>query len=245
MDGETHSVGAGQRMTAVNTPTIFNVSLNFRFNWNGAYDSLESALDAPLSRAMGTDWPEVIARVSAVPAYRDAFARAYPDGVTTANVRDALATFERSLVTPNARFDRYLRGDTAAITAGELEGYTLFRTYGCASCHQGAAVGGNLFQRMGVVDDYFAARGSPETPADLGRFATTASAEDRHVFRVPGLRNVARTAPYFHDGSAATLDRAIEVMARYQLGRPLDPAQRARIAEFLGTLTGEFRGRSL
>jgi cytochrome c peroxidase len=231
-------------MTAVNTPTVFNVGFSFRYNWNGAFDSLEKALDAPFKNAMGTTIGEVVAKLSARADYRDPFRKIYADGLTEGNLRDALATYERSLYTPNARFDRWLRGDEGALTADEKEGYALFKSYGCASCHQGANVGGNMFQKLGVMTDYFAERGG-ESKADQGRYNSTNADKDRHVFRVPSLRNVARTAPYFHDGSAETLDQAIRVMARYQLGRPLDQAQIDRIAAFLRTLTGEYRGRPL
>jgi cytochrome c peroxidase len=239
-DGLSHSRGSDGRVTLLNTPTLLNVSLNFRFNWNGAYATLEDELDAPLAKSMNTDWPGVLAAVSASPAYREAFIRAYPDGVTVANIRDALATFERSLVTPNARFDRFLRGDAAALTDDEKAGWAFFKEYGCASCHQGRNAGGNMFQRIGVMRDYFAERtGTTRSQADLGRYAATKSEADRHVFRVPPLRNVALTAPYFHDGSAETLEQAIGVMARYQLGRTLPPEHVTKIAAFLGTLTGE------
>jgi cytochrome c peroxidase len=166
----------------------------------------------------------------------------FSDGLTAANVRTALLEYERSLVTPNAPFDRYLRGDTHAISERAKQGYALFKTYGCASCHQGMAVGGNMLQRVGVMHDYFGDRGSV-TPADLGHFSVTHLERDRYVFRVPSLRNVALTAPYFHDGTAATLEKAITTMARYQLGRELEDEDVALLAEFLRTLTGEYRGK--
>jgi cytochrome c peroxidase len=231
-------------LTAVNTPTVFNVGFSFRYNWNGAFDTLEKALDAPFKNAMGTTVAKVVEKVGARADYRDAFRKIYADGVTETNVRDVFATYERSLYTPNARFDRWLRGDETVLTADEKDGYALFKSYGCASCHQGANVGGNMFQKLGVMTDYFAERGG-ETKADQGRYNSTSVDKDRHVFRVPSLRNVARTAPYFHDGSAETLEQAIRVMARYQLGRPLEEAQVGHIAAFLRTLTGEYRGRPL
>jgi cytochrome c peroxidase len=242
-DGRAHSSSAGGHTTSVNTPTVFNVAYNYRYNWNGAYPSLEAELDAPVRRAMGTDWPDLVARLRHTANYAALFAARYPDGLTEANVRDALATFERSLVTPNSRFDRWLRGDRTALSADAVEGYALFKNYGCASCHQGANAGGNMFQVMGVMGDYFAARGGPATPGDNGLASATHDPRDRHVFRVPSLRNVAVTAPYFHDGSTATLEQAINVMARYQLGRPMAPDQVAHIAAFLRALTGEYHGR--
>ena len=156
---------------------------------------------------------------------------------------DALATFQRSLTTPNARFDRHLRGERDAITPEEERGYQLFKDYGCVACHQGVSVGGNLFQRFGIFHDPFSP--SPIRTADLGRFTITGKANDRFVFRVPSLRNVAVTAPYFHDGRAQTLEQAIAEMARSQLGRVLTEREIGLIASFLRTLTGEYRGRLL
>ena len=141
-------------------------------------------------------------------------------------------------MTPNARFDRYLQGDANAITASERAGYDLFKRYGCIACHQGANVGGNMFQKFGVMGDYFAARGSP-TNADLGRYLVTGQERDRHVFKVPSLRNVELTAPYFHDASAATLEQAVGIMFRYQLGRVPTNSDVSAIVAFLKTLTGE------
>ena len=156
---------------------------------------------------------------------------------------DALATFQRSLITPDARFDRHLRGERDAITPEEERGYQLFKDYGCVACHQGVNVGGNLFQRFGIFRDPFAQ--GPIRTADLGRFTITDQPEDRFVFRVPSLRNVAVTAPYFHDGRAQTLEQAIEEMARSQLGRVLSAQELGLIAAFLRTLTGEYRGHAL
>jgi cytochrome c peroxidase len=184
---------------------------------------------------MASSWEKAAENLAARPAYRARFLEVFPDGITPANVRAALLEYERSLITPNAPFDRYLRGDTAAISAEARQGFALFKDYGCASCHQGAAVGGNMLQRFGVMRDYFSERGDVKPP-DYGKFNVTAREEDRFVFRVPSLRNVARTAPYFHDGSAATLERAVLVMARYQLGRELDAGAVAQIVAFLRTL---------
>jgi cytochrome c peroxidase len=160
------------------------------------------------------------------------------------NIQDALAVFQRSLITPNGRFDKYLRGDKTAITADELKGYQLFKSYGCVACHQGVNAGGNMFQLFGVMGDYFAKRGNI-TEADYGRFNATKNPADKHMFKVPSLRNVALTAPYFHDGSAKTLSDAVDVMFRYQLGRPAPQADKDYIVKFLHTLTGEYKGKSL
>lgn len=223
---------AGRR----NAPTVFNSGFNFKQFWDGRADSLEAQIDGPIHapEEMGSGWPEIIPRLEADAAYRAAFGAAYAGRITAASIRDAIATFERSLST-ESRFDRYLRGDPQAVTLEELRGYQLFKAYGCISCHQGVNVGGNLFQKMGVMADYFAP-GVPEGTSDLGRFAITGLEEDRHVFKVPGLRNVTRTAPYFHDGSVPTLALAIATMAKFQLGRELSPEDVQLIAAFLGTL---------
>ena len=165
------------------------------------------------------------------------FSTIYQDGITNRNIVDATATFTRSLITPS-RFDRYLRGDGQAINSEELRGYERFKSYGCVACHQGVNVGGNMFQKFGVMGDYFQDRGNI-TSADLGRFNVTKREADKHVFMVPSLRNVELTAPYFHDGSAPTLEAAVEVMFKYQLGRTAPLEDKALIIKFLKTLTGE------
>jgi cytochrome c peroxidase len=182
--------------------------------------------------------------LSADPDYKNAFTKAYPDGVTMNNVQSALATYERTLISANSRFDQYLSGDTDILTTDEKYGYQRFKDYGCIACHQGVNVGGNLFQRFGVFYDPFAVRGNTGA-ADLGRYTITGREEDRHVFRVPSLRNVAVTSPYFHDGSATSLAEAVDIMARSQLGRELPRDDIDLIIRFLRTLTGVYRGQSL
>ena len=225
-----------------NTPTVFNVGLNASLNWDGSQPSLEAHARATLPGLLDTSWEEVVARLEADDGYRSAFAAAFRDGVTPANVTRTLAAFQRSLLTPNAPFDRYLAGDGKAITERQKEGYELFRRYGCAACHQGVNAGGNMFQRFGVFEDVEADRPGPIDP---GRLLVTGEPRDARVFRVPGLRNVAITAPYFHDGHAATLEEAVSTMGRAQLGRRLPREELALLVEFLQTLTGEYRGRSL
>jgi cytochrome c peroxidase len=193
---------------------------------------------------MGSNWADVVDRLSRDPAVVAAFKESYGDGLRAGNVQDALAVFVRSLVTPNARFDKYLRGDATAVTPEELRGYQLFKSYGCVSCHQGVNVGGNMFQQFGVMGNYFASRGSV-LKADLGRYNVTGQEADRHVFKVPSLRNVALTAPYFHDGSARTLGEALDVMFKFQLGRSAPRQDKELIIKFLHTLTGEYRGKPL
>jgi len=240
------SAGIHRGETPVNSPTVFNAALNFRQLWDGRAATLEEQVDSPLLSPleMGTTWEAVLGKLRAAPEYVAAFAKLYPEGLQPPSVRDALAQFERSLVTPNSRFDQYLRGDAAVLTADEREGYRKFKVYGCTSCHQGVNVGGNMFEILGGMADYFAERGNV-TVADYGRFNVTGQEEDRFVFKVPGLRNVALTAPYFHDGSAARLEDAVAAMGKYQLGRRLSPDDVDQIVAFLCTLTGEYRGKPL
>ncbi len=142
------------------------------------------------------------------------------------------------MLTPNSRFDQYLQGNSDILTLEEKYGYQRFKEYGCIACHQGVNIGGNMFQKFGVFGDYIADRGNP-TVADQGRFNVTADEADRAVFKVPSLRNVAITAPYFHDGSAPTLERAVDVMFQYQLGRMPSAEDKRLIMLFLTTLTGQ------
>lgn len=242
-DRKLHPAG-DQGFGSIDTSTVFNSGFNFWLTWNGKFEGLVDEFDNSLHLRMQSNWQEVLAKLGSSPEYVETFERNYPDGLTGANVKDAIATFEQSLYTPNSRFDQFLRGNKQAITAAEQKGYQIFKAYGCVSCHQGVNVGGNIFQRFGVMGDYFANRGKI-APVDLGRFNVTQNEADRHVFRVPSLRNVALTPPYFHDGSAQTLEQAIAIMAKYQLGRTLAKEQVQAIAQFLRTLTGEYQGKSL
>jgi cytochrome c peroxidase len=238
-DARTRSRGVDGREGEVNAPTVLNAAFNFKQFWDGRAATLEEQIDGPVANPneMASDWPAVMAVLRADPAYVEAFARVFPDGINQENAKRAIASFERSLVTPS-RFDRYLRGDASAISDGEREGYELFKDLGCTSCHQGVNVGGNMFQTMGALGDYFADRGNV-TRADLGRFNVTGRERDRFRFKVPSLRNVALTAPYFHDGHARTLEDAVAMMARYQLGHELSAREIELLVAFLRSLTGE------
>ena len=245
-DNKPFSIGFDGKPVEINTPSVFNASLNFKQFWNGRVDTLEAQVEqvviSPVE--MGSDWKTVVQNLSALPVYLAAFKQAYPDGVTAANVQNALATYERTLLSSNSRFDQYLLGNTDILTTEEKYGYQRFKDYGCIACHQGVNIGGNMFQKFGVMGDYFKVRGNP-TDSDLGRYLVTKDEEDRNVFKVPSLRNVAVTAPYFHDGSANTLEEAVDVMFKFQLGRIPSAEDKTLIIKFLKTLTGEWGGKPL
>jgi len=243
-DGAPRPMAATGTSLLRNTPTIFNVAFNAAYNWDGGVRTLEAHAERVLlsPALMQTTWPALLAKLRTLPDYQVAFTTLYSGGLTPAHVLDALATYERSLVTPNARFDHYLRGHPEALSPVERRGYDIFKAYGCVACHQGINVGGSMFQKFGIVQE---APHDPTRPIDLGRFLLTQVTRDREVFRVPSLRNVAVTAPYFHDGRTPTLEAAVSIMARVQLGRTLSPEDIHAIVQFLHTLTGEYQGRSL
>ncbi len=244
-DRRARSVGINGAVGLVNAPTILNSSLNFKQFWDGRAESLEDQIDGPIHNEleMGSSWPEIIEKLQKSPQYVAQFKQLYPDGLTSDNIINAIATFERSVYTPDSRFDRFLQGDTKALTDKEKKGYQRFKDYGCVSCHQGVLLGGNMFQKFGVFGDYFQDRGQI-TKSDYGRFNVTGKEEDRFAFKVPTLRNVELTSPYFHDGSATSLDQAVKVMVKYQLGRELPQEDIDSLIEFLTTLTGEIKGAS-
>ncbi len=245
-DHHAHAPGRDGTTLDVNTLTVFNSSLNHRQFWNGHARNLEEQIDAVVNNAkeFATTWPTIINKLKQDKDYVLSFTKLYPKGITADNIRNAIATFERSLITINSPFDRFLLGDANAISPEAKAGYRLFKTYGCVACHQGRNVGGNLFVKLGVFKDYFAVRGNP-TPVDLGRFNVTGKEHDRHVFRVPSLRLAALTPPYFHDGSVATLAEAVSIMAEHQLGRTIPGQDILHIVTFLKSLPGEYRGKQL
>lgn len=246
VDRLPRSTGINGAVASVNTPTVFNTAFNFTHNWDGQFETLEEQSERAIENLndLGSTWSEVIGKLKQDPEYVKLFGQVYAEGITNYSIKNAIAEFERSLMTPSSRFDKFLRGDRSALTDAEKEGYRIFKAYGCVSCHQGINLGGNLFQKFGVLGDYFRDRGNI-TQADLGRFNVTGEDRDRFVFKVPTLRNITLTPPYFHDGSAETLQQAIEVMAKYQLGRRLSQEQIDLIIKFLNTLTGEYQGKPL
>ena len=239
-DGLPVAVGVDGKRGEINTPSVFNSGLNpFQF-WDGRAPSLEAQVSDPVHHPLEMDssWPEVIGKLEKEPGIKKMFNQFYSDGINAVNIAKAIAAFERRLITVSSPFDRYLYGKADAISEKAKSGYQLFKNMGCVSCHQGQNLGGNLFQYFGVMDNYFQDRGNIKK-ADYGRYNVTGKEEDRFKFKVPSLRNIALTAPYFHDASAETLGDAIRVMARYQLGRPITESQVDQIEAFLLTLTGE------
>ena len=239
-DGLRVSIGIEGREGAINAPTVFNAGFNFKQFWDGRAKTLEAQIDGPIQNPveMGNLWPEVVAKLYRADDYPAQFGDIYDDGITRKNVKNAIAEFMKSLITPNSRFDRWLKGDDDALSAHEKRGYALFKDYGCVSCHQGANVGGNMFQVFGVLNDYFKKRGDI-TEADLGLYNVTGNEEDRHSFKVPSLRMAAFTAPYLHDGNAETLRDAVDAMFEFQLGREAPDEDKDAIVAFIKTLAGE------
>jgi cytochrome c peroxidase len=220
-----HDTAPDGSLLSVNTPTVFNSTLCFRLGWEGEFRTLEAQAAATLQnpRIMDSRIDEVVGKLSHDTVLVHQFEAAYGHGPDPASVLDAIATFERSLVTPRSLFDRWLAGDTAALSAKQIDGYRLFKSLGCVSCHQGVNVGGNLFQRHGI-------------------FHPLAQAEPE-ILRVPSLRNVATTGPYFHDGSAPSLDDAVRKMATAQLDLALTDEQVDEIVAYLRTLTGTYHSQ--
>ena len=243
-DGRVVSVGVGGKAGLVNSPTVFNVRFNIAQFWDGRAETLEDQIDGPIQNEieMATMWPDVVTKLEDDGEYPGLFEAVYPgQPISRKTIRNAIAEFMASLITPNSRFDRWLKGDEQALSRMEKHGYELFKRYGCASCHQGRNVGGNMFQVFGVINDYFRKRGNI-TKADMGRYNVTGNEEDRHAFKVPSLRMAAHTAPYLHDGSAATLRDAVDAMFEFQLGRAAPDADKEAIVAFIKTLAGETGG---
>ncbi len=239
-DGSPVAMGVANQRGTVNSPTVLNSAFNFSQFWDGRAATLEEQAEGPVHNPieMDTNWDQVIKKLSLDAEYVEQFKAIWPDGIKPAYLQSAIAEFERSLITPDSPFDRYLKGDSQALDANARKGWDLFRNLGCIACHQGVNVGGNMYASLGVMGDYFADRGRPLAKSDMGRFNVTGREADRYRFKVPTLRNIARTAPYFHDGSVEKLEQAVESMARYQLGVELSAAERDALVAFLQALNG-------
>jgi len=230
------SIGHNWNEGPINAPTVLNSSLNVAQFWDGRAADLQAQAGGPIANPGEMAFTHTLAInvLQSIPGYVAEFRKAFgTEKVTIEEVTKAIAAFEETLVTPNSRFDKWLKGDKKALSKNELEGYKLFKDSGCVACHNGPAVGGNSFQKMGLVEAYKAS-----SPAE-GRSAVTGKDADRFNFKVPTLRNVEMTYPYFHDGAANTLPEAVDTMARIQLGKKFTADENAKVVAFLKTLTGD------
>jgi cytochrome c peroxidase len=240
-DALATSIGVKDRRNLRNAPTVLNAALQTSAHWIGDRVNVEDQATKGLvgPRSFGQpDFDAAMAKLRSIPEYGEMFRAAFPadkDPVTPANWGKAIGAYERTLVTPSP-FDAYLRGDARALSGNAREGLKKFIETGCASCHSGVGVGGSSYQKFGVVAEYWKATGSAEI--DKGRFDVTHDPADMYVFKVPSLRNVAMTAPYFHDGSVASLADAVRIMAKVQLGKDLSAADIEAITAYLESLTG-------
>jgi cytochrome c peroxidase len=241
------STGIHGQKGGINSPTVYNAAYNVAQFWDGRAKDLTEQAAGPVENPieMGAKWEAVIEKLKLVAEYQAAFAKLYPqENLTKATVTDAIATFEQSLVTPNSRFDQYLRGNNNVLNTNEKAGYDLFKE-NCISCHFGVALGGKSFEKIGVKRDYFKLRSGKMTEADNGHFNFTKQEKDRYFFKVPTLRNVEQTSPYFHDGSISNLADAVRIMAKVQRDKNLSDDEVNKIVAFLKTLTGDYKGKSV
>ncbi len=230
------SIGHNWQKGPINAPTVLNSSLNLAQFWDGRAKDLQEQAAGPIANPgeMAFTHELAVEVLASIPGYADQFRVVFgtPE-ITIERVTKSIAAFEETLVTPNSRFDRWLTGDTASLSSQEIAGYDLFKGSGCAMCHYGPAVGGSSFRKMGVVERY-------ETDCTaVGRAAVTGRDADRFNFKVPTLRNVELTYPYFHDGAVGSLSDAVAIMGRVQLGRRFSADETAKIVAFLRTLTGD------
>ena len=245
VDNHQYSHGVNDQLGGVNAPTVYNAVYNFVQFWDGRAQTLAAqAAGPPLNpvEMASESFDQIVAKLNADKKFAKAFKAVYPDGITETNITDAIEQYERTLITPNSAFDKWLLGDDSALTAEELAGYDLFKKYDCATCHAGQNLGGLSYELMGLRKHYFADRGLELTNEDNGRYKETQLERDRHRFKVPGLRNVEHTWPYYHDGTRVTLEEAVRDMAIYQSGVEISEAEVAAITSFLKTLTGEYNG---
>ena len=241
------SKGIRGQFGEANAPTVYNSALNFAQFWDGRAANLqEQAAGPPLNPVeMGSvSFDDICAALFQDKAFTETFTKTYPDGLSEANITDAIAEFEKTLLTPS-RFDTYLQGNKNALTAEEIEGYEVFKRNKCASCHVGMNIGGQSYEYFGIKANYFDYRGTGLTDEDNGRFSVTGNESDRHKFKTPALRNVLITYPYMHDGAVQTAEEAVKIMGEFQLGKKLSDKEIGQIVVFLKTLTGEYNGKLL
>lgn len=230
------STGVNNEKGTRNSPTVLNATFNFRQFWDGRAISLAEQIAGPIHNPveMGTSWHEIIPKLENDPYFSKTFESLSQQGVTIENIIKAIVIYEESLITPDAPIDEYLLGNENALSAQQKRGLKLFNEYGCSTCHQGINIGGNIYQKLGRVDEI------PDVlSGDLGLFEVTQNEQDRYVFKVPSLRNVAQTAPYFHNGSVEALPEAIRIMAKSQLARDLTDQEVDDIEELLKSFTAK------
>lgn len=242
MDGLPQYKGLDGKPGAVNTPSVLNAIYNYRQFWNGRAITLQDVLDDHIANktVFNNNWQTILDRIKQNDKYVQTFKHLYQDGLTEANVKNAFFAYFNNLLTPNSDFDNYLRGDTKALSQDAQRGYLLFKKYGCVTCHQGPTLGGNLSEKLGIYKDYYSDK-SKINPSDLGYYNITKKEGDKYVFKVPSLRNVALTAPYFHDGSVKTLAEAVDLMGIYQSGQKIPAHEIPFIVKFLQSLTGRIQ----
>jgi cytochrome c peroxidase len=234
-DNLPSSIGHQWFQGPINAPTVLNASYSLAQFWDGRAANLQEQAGGPIANPgeMALGHTLAVEVLDSIPAYVARFQDIYGMGPDLDTLTDAIAEFERTLVTPNSRFDLWLKGDDDALTEQEQDGYRLFKLTGCVGCHNGPAVGGTAFQKMGSFFRY-------ETDNEAtGRFAITGRPGDRQRFKVPSLRNIELTYPYFHDGAVWTLEEAVTTMAKVQLNREFSPEGLAKVVAFLKSLTGE------
>jgi len=232
-DGLKFSFGIGGQEGNINSPTVYNAVFNFRQFWDGRARDLKEQAISPIENPveMGHTMAAAVETLNQNKMYFKDFNDIYKNGITKNNIADAIAEFEKTLITPDSPFDKYLKGDKEAISQKAKEGYFLFESKGCILCHHGVNVGGNFYNKFGIYED--------ADSRHLGRYNITKREEDKHVFKVPSLRNIALTDPYMHDGRVSTLKETVEIMTKYQLGRHMEPGDTEAIVSFLESLTGE------
>ncbi|MDH4943841.1 cytochrome-c peroxidase [Sulfurimonas sp. C5] len=226
------SIGVNGQTGSRNAPTVYNAVFNFKQFWDGRAGTLQEQALGPIENPveMAHNLDKLIMELNSS-AYKSEFEAIYKEGVTKENIGDAIAEYEKTLITPNAPFDLYLKGNLNILTKEEKEGYELFKTKGCIACHQGINLGGNSYNKFGIYQD--------SNSTDLGRYNITHNERDKYYFKVPSLRNVEKTAPYFHDGRTKDLKEAVSIMSQYQLGRKITKDEINKIVLFLKSLNGE------
>ncbi|WP_373766791.1 cytochrome-c peroxidase [Glaesserella sp.] len=247
VDGLQFSTGIDGLKGGINAPTVYNAAFNFVQFWDGRAATLADQAAGPPTNPveMGSKhWDDILAKFAQDDAFMKEFAELYPE-LTTANITDAIGEFEKTLITPNSAFDKFLKGDQHALSDEQKRGYELFKSAKCDTCHTGIAMGGRSYEYMGLYGDYFKDRGGNITEADHGRFAQTKDPYDMHRFKVPTLRNVALTAPYMHDGTITDLKEAVRIMGKYQSNVTFSDKELAELTSFLEALTGEYKGKLL